>query len=467
MQQWNVSPAVSANCKYGGDYSFYDFVCVANNATRMNVLNFSTGNANVIGYAQNAVPDTNEQWYLEYAGDGYYYIRNRESAQYLAASTDGTDVVQSTMSANASQTVRNRMQWRILPVDVKYERVTPAQVQGLTAQANAASVTLSWTANTDSDLAGYMVMRAEKGSDEWNTVGRMVTTNSFTDNTCRQGVTYIYKVKAVDTAQNRSILASEEVEATPIGQRSLVAHWKMEDNLNDETANIMDAVAYGNVSYVDAGTSTGKALRLINNSSNNQQYVQLPYEVAGSEELTVAMWVKLQSNTTWIRLFDFGYDTGHYMFLTPNGGNVMRFAIKNGAEEQTVDCQSKLPTAVWKHVAVTIGKEKTTIYVDGEVAGSSTAITISPADVRPVLNYLGRSQFVADPLFQGQIDDVRIYNFAVTADDVKTIMAGGEAVAVKNPTTAAQPNVIYDLNGVRQKAPKKGINIIDGKKVMK
>lgn len=467
MQQWNVSPAVSANCKYGGDYSFYDFVCVANNATRMNVLNFSTGNANVIGYAQNAVPDTNEQWYLEYAGDGYYYIRNRESAQYLAASTDGTDVVQSTMSATASQTVRNRMQWRILPVDVKYERVTPAQVQGLTAQANAASVTLSWTANTDSDLAGYMVMRAEKGSNEWNTVGRMVTTNTFTDNTCRQGVTYIYKVKAVDTAQNRSILASEEVEATPTGRRSLVAHWQMEDNLNDETANIMDAVAYGNVSYVDAGTSTGKALRLINNNSNNQQYVQLPYEVAGSEELTVAMWVKLQSNTTWIRLFDFGYDTDHYLFLTPNGGNVMRFAIKNGAEEQTVDCQSKLPTGLWKHVAVTIGKEKTTIYVDGEVAGSSTAITISPADVRPVLNYLGRSQFVADPLFQGQIDDVRIYNFAITADDVKTIMAGGEAVAVKTPTTAAQPNVIYDLNGVRQKAPKKGINIIDGKKVMK
>ena len=241
----------------------------------------------------------------------------------------------------------------------------------------------------------------------------------------------------------------------------------MEDNLNDETANIMDAVAYGNVSYVDAGTSTGKALRLINNNSNNQQYVQLPYELAGSEELTVAMWVKLQSNTTWIRLFDFGYDTDHYLFLTPNGGNVMRFAIKNGAEEQTVDCQSKLPTGVWKHVAVTIGKEKTTIYVDGEVAGSSTAITISPADVRPVLNYLGRSQFVADPLFQGQIDDVRIYNFAITADDVKTIMAGGEAVAVKTPTTAAQPNVIYDLNGVRQKAPKKGINIIDGKKVMK
>ena len=467
MQQWNVSPAVSANCKYGGDYSFYDFVCVANNATRMNVLNFSTGNANVIGYAQNTVPDTNEQWYLEYVADGFYFIRNRESAMYLAASIDGTNVEQSTLSANASQTVRNRMLWRILPADVKYERVTPAQTQGLTAEANSASVTLRWTANTESDLAGYMVMRAEKGSDEWNTVGRMVATNSFTDNTCRQGVTYIYKVKAVDKSQNRSLLASAEVEATPTGQRALVAHWQMDESLNDETPNVMDAVAHGSVTFVDAEKSTGKALRLINNNSTSQQYVQLPYGVAASTELTVAMWVKLQSNTSWLRLFDFGYDTDHYLFLTPNNGSFMRFAIKNGGEEQTVDCQSKLPTAVWKHVAVTIGKDKTTIYVDGEVAGASSAVTISPADVRPVLNYLGRSQFVADPLFQGQLDDVRIYNYAVDADDVKTIMAGGQPSAVNAPTTTAQHTAVYDLNGVRQRAPKKGINIIGGKKVLR
>ena len=118
-------------------------------------------------------------------------------------------------------------------------------------------------------------------------------------------------------------------------------------------------------------------------------------------------------------------------------------------------------------MAVTIGRQATTIYVDGEVAGASSGVTITPADVRPVLNYLGRSQFVADPLFQGQLDDVRIYNYAVDADDVKTIMAGGQPSAVNAPTTAAQHNAVYDLNGVRQRAPKKGINIIGGKKVLR
>ena len=145
----------------------------------------------------------------------------------------------------------------------------------------------------------------------------------------------------------------------------------------------------------------------------------------------------------------------------------MRFAIKNGDEEQIVNCQSKLPVSVWKHMAVSIGKVKTTIYVDGEEAGSSTDITISPADVRPVLNYLGRSQFVTDPLFQGQLGDVRIYNFAVTAEGIKTIMGGGEPSAVTASAMDKRSNSIYDLNGYRQKAPKKGINIIDGKKVMK
>ena len=467
LQQWNITPAVSANCRYGGDYSFYDFTNFSNNTMRMNVLDFSTGNAKVIAYGQNTKADTNEQWYLEYVGDGYYYIRNRESALYLAASTDGTNVEQNTLSATASQTVRNRMLWRILPSDVQYDRISPAQPKGLTAQANAASVTLRWTENTESDLAGYMIIRTEKESDEWNTIARMVTTNRFTDNTCRQGVTYLYKVKAIDKAQNRSMLASEVVEATPTGERSLVANWQMDNNLNDQTVNMMDAVAYGNVSFIDAEPFNRKTLRLINNNSSTQQFIQLPYEVACSEELTVTMWVKLQSNTSWLRLFDFGYDTDHYLFLTPNNGSIMRFAIKKGGEEQTVDCQSKLPVSVWKHVAVTISKERTTIYVDGEQAGSSTGITISPADVRPVLNYLGRSQFADDPLFQGQLCDVRIYNYALTAEGVKTVMEGAEPSAVIPPSTDKYGNVIYDLNGIRQQTPKRGINIIDGKKVMR
>ena len=105
------------------------------------------------------------------------------------------------------------------------------------------------------------------------------------------------------------------------------------------------------------------------------------------------MWVKMRSSTTWQRLFDFGNDEDHYMFLTPKNSytNVMRFAIKNGGDEQTIDCKSALQSAQWKHVVLTLGKDKTAIYVDGVEAASSTGITIRPSDIRPVLNYIGRS----------------------------------------------------------------------------
>ena len=452
-QQWTVRPVTNRS---GGDLSFYDVEAVDNANIRMNVKDFAmTANADIIAWTQEG-PTPNEQWYLEYAGDSYYYIRNRQTALYLALS--GSSIVQKNLPTSASS--RNALMWRLIPADIKPETSRPQQVTGLTAEAHAASVTLTWTASTDTDWAGYMVMRVEKGTDEWNTIGRMITTNTFTDNTCRQGVTYIYKVKAVDTAQNRSRLDSEEVEATPSGERSLIAHWKMEDNLNDETANMMDAAVYGNVHYTN-GPSSGRALHLISN-----QYAQLPYEVASSDELTVAMWVKVSNSTAWQRIFDFGNDTDHYLFLTPSNGSVMRFAIKNGGDEQTVDCPSKLSTGVWKHVAVTIGRDLTAVYVDGRLEASSTGITIKPSDVHPVMNYLGRSQFLADASLFGDFDDVRIYNYAVSADDVQTIMNGGTLTAVSRPAAEPAPAAVYGLDGIRRSVRQKGINIIDGQKVM-
>lgn len=458
-QQWTVKPVTNRS---GGDLSFYDVEALDNASIRMNVKNYSTeNNAEIIAWTQTEGPTSNEQWYLEYAGNDYYYLRNRESALYLAATSGGDKVVQSTLAANASSTVRNRMLWRLLPADVKYDAWAPEQVAGLTAEAHTAAVTLKWTANAEDDIAGYMVMRAEKGTSDWNTIGRMVTTTQFTDNTCRQGTTYIYKVRAVDQARNRSRLASDEVEATPTGERSPVARWAMEGNLNDETPNMMDAAAYGNVRYAD-GPTGGQALHLMSN-----QYVQLPYEVASSDELTVTMWVKVMNSTAWQRIFDFGNDTDHYLFLTPSNGSIMRFAIKNGGDEQIVDCQSKLPTGVWKHVAVTIGQERTVIYVDGEEAGAATGITIRPSDVHPVMNYLGRSQYLADPALLGDYDDVRIYNYAISADDVKTIMNGGVPTGVEGPADTPAQKSVYTLDGLRRKAPQKGLNIIDGKKVVR
>ncbi len=457
-QQWTVKPATN---RTGGDLSFVDIESVDNAKIRMNVRDYSKSQADIIAWSQDA-PSSNEQWYLEYVGNGFYYIRNRESALYLASAGTSTTakIIQTPMLA---ENQRDRMLFRFIPVDVDYEMVAPAKPEGLVAEAQPASVRLSWNASAEKDVEGYMVARAPQGSTDWNTIARRLTTTYFVDHTCQPGTTYEYKVKAIDQSQNISE-ASDVVVASPTGERSLIACWNFEDNLYDETPNMMDMAMSSTPKYLTDAKLGEKALSL------TSQFAQLPYDVANSEELTIAMWVNWRSSSVqWQRLFDFGTDTDHYMFLTPNSSysNTMRFAIKNGADEQTLDCKYKLASYSWKHVVVTLAKDKTTIYLDGEEAASTTGITIRPSDIRPCLNYLGRSQFTADPLLSAYFDDVRIYNYAVTADEVKEIMAGQLPSAVQLPSVDRQPMPIYGVDGVKRSSVQRGLNIIDGKKVLR
>ncbi|MBQ8127325.1 MAG: RICIN domain-containing protein [Prevotella sp.] len=460
-QKWTIKPC---SPRTGGDYSFYDIESVTNANLRINVKNFSTAdNAQLIAYEQ-AGPTSNEQWYLEYAGDGYYYIRNRESALYMASfSTSSANGVRVTQTSMLSEAARNRLMWRLLPVDVAYETKAPQQPQNLEAKAQSASVLLTWDANTtDTDLDGYMVLRAEADGGTWNTIARRLSDCYFVDHTIRPATSYIYKVRAIDRAQNLSEL-SEEARTTTADAPTLVARWQMDGDLNDATENLMDA-RFGAASpqYIAEARSGQQSLKL---TATSKEYVQLPYDVARWRELTFCAWVNVRTSSAWQRIFDFGYDTDHYIFLTPYNGRTMRFAIKNGGEEQTLDCPERLTPLQWRHVVVSMAEGLTTIYIDGEPVAQSSAITITPADVAPVLNYLGRSQFAADPYFTGYLDDVRLYNYALTAEEAAAVMADtSSGIHPVQPSMPTSSDAVYGVDGIRRPSAVKGIKVSKGKK---
>src|SRR3712207_7063215 len=55
---------------------------------------------------------------------------------------------------------------------------------------------------------------------------------------------------------------------------------------------------------------------------------------------------------------------------------------------------------------------------------SRTNITIKPSDIAPVNNYIGRSQYGSDPLLAASVCDVRIYNYALTKEEVCELTTG-------------------------------------------
>jgi hypothetical protein len=175
----------------------------------------------------------------------------------------------------------------------------------------------------------------------------------------------------------------------------------------------------------------GNAVKL----SGNGEYVNLPPGIAGGlTDFTVATWVNVTTtDQTWARIFDFGTGTSNFMFLTASAGgtDALRFDINTGAGTQMIPASGsgpQLPTG-WQHVAITLSGTTGTMWLGGVPVATNPNMTIHPADLGATdQNWIGRSQFSADPFLNAAVDDFQIYDHALSAADIAAL-AGGQAGA--------------------------------------
>jgi hypothetical protein len=217
-------------------------------------------------------------------------------------------------------------------------------------------------------------------------------------------------------------LPADEIAA--LAAPDLVTWYKFDQNSGTAVADSSGDFNLGTMNGGAAWT-TGKAGNAADLNGTNG-YIALPAgSVSVADTITLAAWVNLDSVKNWTRIFDFGSGITNNMFLTPkNGANgKLRFAIKNnGSSEQIIDGQSVLPTGGWHHVAVTLNGSVGTLYVDGAQVGSNTSMTIKPSDLGATTqNWIGRSQYAADPYLDGRVDDFRIYNQALSAGEIAAL----------------------------------------------
>jgi hypothetical protein len=93
-----------------------------------------------------------------------------------------------------------------------------------------------------------------------------------------------------------------------------------------------------------------------------------------------------------------------------------------------------LPTDEWVHIAGTMSDDPTELYVNGELFGTTGA----GGGVIEAANGLriGASGTIGE-VFNGIIDDVGIFNVALSADDIKDISDNGLGMA--SGVTALEP----------------------------
>ncbi|RDK02915.1 LamG-like jellyroll fold domain-containing protein [Paraburkholderia lacunae] len=295
-----------------------------------------------------------------------------------------------------------------------------AAPSALSASASAGQVILSWWGTAYA--TSYNVKRGTTSGGPYTSIASGVTDLlSYTDSGLAAG-TYYYVVTAV-TSSGETAASNEAVAVTAVQLQTWLTF--------DESSGTSAADSSGNG---HTGTLVGGASRAAGKKGNavsldgSTGYVSLPGNlVADVSDFTIAAWVYWNAAKTWERVFDFGSGTGRYMMLTPRANSgFARFAItlNGGAGEQDIDGNVALPTGQWVHVAVTLSGNVGTLYLNGSEIGSNTAMSFAPFRLESTnQNWIGRSQFSADPYFNGLIDEFRIYRNALSAAQIAALIA--------------------------------------------
>jgi hypothetical protein len=129
---------------------------------------------------------------------------------------EATGTLAATTAGSASGTLVNAPEW-VAGRSFTADSVAPNPPINLTAVGGNNSVSLSWAANSESDLAGYSVYRSTSTPVSTASAplngATLVTTPAFTDQTALNGTTYYYVVTAADVFGN---VSSPSTEASAI-----------------------------------------------------------------------------------------------------------------------------------------------------------------------------------------------------------------------------------------------------------
>ena len=178
----------------------------------------------------------------------------------------------------------------------------------------------------------------------------------------------------------------------------------------------------------------------------------------------ITAWVKLVTNVTTSASYDIisnngGTTQGTYIFtLIDSGGNdtvLARGTIYTSGGAQTVTGTTKLNDSAWHHIAFVLNTSGTglVIYVDGAKDNTGT-VTYSGTLAALTANvYLGERSAGTTNNFRGTMDDVRIYNTALTSTEITTLynnvnQVRGKLVMGINETTRKriQDEIANSLN---------------------
>jgi beta-galactosidase len=192
----------------------------------------------------------------------------------------------------------------------------------------------------------------------------------------------------------------------------LVAYYTMENDVQDISGNGLDGTLSGGPSFVTG--IDGSALSLDGSNDYVDCGDSASFDV--TEEVTLSAWVNTtdagnDEHNPFVGKGDTAYAIKH------SDGNSLEFFIYGQDEWHTayfpVDDSFN---GQWHHVAGTYDGSQVKLYVNGGLVG--TADYEGPIDINTYPVNIGRNSEATNRLYNGAIDEVRIYNRALSAGEI-------------------------------------------------
>ncbi len=228
--------------------------------------------------------------------------------------------------------------------------------------------------------------------------------------------------------------------SSPTGSAYLVvkrqlAGWNLDADASDSIGNY-NGTLYGNPTLVSEGNRQAMVFDGVND------YIQLPPGFANfNAGMTISVWAKPSVAGSWARFIDFGNFTqggaqiDNILFTRYGVDPTVRFDSGGGA----VNAANVMALNEWQHFGITMTQTgAVTIYKNG--LSIQTGTVARPAVVERNYNYIGKSNWTADALYSGAMDEIKIYNYALSADDMATLYSDVAGPFCRTPQK-------YDFNG--------------------
>jgi hypothetical protein len=154
------------------------------------------------------------------------------------------------------------------------------------------------------------------------------------------------------------------------------------------------------------------------------EYVDLGTHAAlVPEDISISAWVKPDTLSNWEYVVARGLGGWKEAYRFQVGATDLFCAFGNGTSNDSISKAHGMSNSNWYHIAMTYDGATAKLYVDGSSIGSkSISIVMKTAGADTVI---GRPVNVGGNYFDGKIDEVAIFNSALSASTISDIYNGG------------------------------------------